>query len=236
MEWDNPSCVMDYRTNMYREIKICYHKMENLPVEIMNKEIGKYLDIPNMISMSFVCKDFQNIYEPQFKKIVKEIDPYIENGTVLDFLKITKVGPLEQVIYKTWRVIFQTIIKELETLYPYLSKKKILDTFYKVVPSYAIEDIKKHIQKFLKTSPIFILFLDVLYRNPYTSAYVELPEAFEADVNDMIDSLLNELSSSDKMIERDSSYESLTDESEDVIEYFPYENVSDAIETWIKYL
>lgn len=210
--------------------------MNNLPVEIMNKEIGKYLDIPNMISMSFVCKDFQDIYRPQFQKIVREMDPYIENGTVHDFLKITKVGLLDHVVYKTWRVIFQTIIKEFENLYPYLSRKKILETFYKVVPIYAIDDIKKHIESFLKTSPIFILFLNVLYRNPYTSAYVELPETFETDVNDMIDSLLNEFSSTDKTIERDSSVESLTDDSEDMIEYFPYENVSDAIETWIKYL
>jgi hypothetical protein len=207
-----------------------------MPVEIINKEIGKYLDIPNMISMSFVCKDFQDIYRPQFEKIVKEIDPYIENGTVHDFLKITKVGPLDQVIYKTWRVIFQTIIKELENLYPYLSRRTILETFHRVVPIYAIDEIKKHIENFLKSSSIFIIFLNVLYRNPYTSAFVELPESFETDVNDMIDSLLNELSSVDKVIERDSSNESLTDDSDDVIEYFPYENVSEAIETWIKYL
>lgn len=211
--------------------------MENLPIEIMNKEIGKFLDIPNMISMSFVCKDFQDIYRPQFEKIVKEIDPYIENGTIHDFLKITKVGPLNDVVYKTWRVIFQTIVKELESLYPYLSRKKILESFHRVVPSYAIDEIKKHIENFLKKSSIFILFMNVLYRNPYTSAYVELPESFETDINDMIDSLLNELSSIDKIIERDSSCESLTDESnEDMLEYFPYENVSDAIETWIKYL
>lgn len=211
--------------------------MENLPIEIMNKEIGKFLDIPNMISMSFVCKDFQDIYCPQFEKIVKEIDPYIENGTVHDFLKITKVGPLNDVVYKTWRVIFQTIVKELESLYPYLSRKKILESFHRVVPSYAIDEIKKHIEIFLKKTSIFILFMNVLYRNPYTSAYVELPESFETDINDMIDSLLNELSSIDKIIERDSSCESLTDESnEDMLEYFPYENVSDAIETWIKYL
>jgi hypothetical protein len=210
--------------------------MNHMPVEILNKEIGKYLDIPNMISMSFVCKDFQDIYRPQFEKIVKEIDPYIENGTVQDFLKITKVGPLDQVTYKTWRVIFLTIIKELENLYPYLSRKTILETFHRVVPIYAIDEIKKHIENFLKTSPIFIIFLNVLYRNPYTSAFIELPESFETDVNDMIDSLLNELSSVDKIIERDSSNESLTDDSDDVLEYFPYENVSEAIETWIKYL
>ena len=210
--------------------------MNYLPVEIINKEIGKYLDIPNMISMSFVCKDFQDIYRPQFEKIVKEIDPYIENGTVHDFLKITKVGPIDQVIYKTWRVIFQAIIKELENFYPYLSRRTILETFHRVVPIYAIDDIKKHIENFLKSSSIFIIFLNVLYRNPYTSAFVELPESFETDVNDMIDSLLNELSSVDRIIERDSSNESLTDDSDDVIEYFPYENVSEAIETWIKYL
>ena len=210
--------------------------MNYLPVEIINKEIGKYLDIPNMISMSFVCKDFQDIYRPQFEKIVKEIAPYIENGTVHDFLKITKVGPIDQVIYKTWRVIFQAIIKELENFYPYLSRRTILETFHRVVPIYAIDDIKKHIENFLKSSSIFIIFLNVLYRNPYTSAFVELPESFETDVNDMIDSLLNELSSVDRIIERDSSNESLTDDSDDVIEYFPYENVSEAIETWIKYL
>jgi hypothetical protein len=151
-------------------------------------------------------------------------------------LKITKVGPLDQIIYKTWRVIFQTIIKELENLYPYLNRRTILETFHRVVPIYAIDEIKKHIENFLKSSSIFIIFLKVLYRNPYTSAFVELPESFETDVNDMIDSLLNELSSVDKIIERDSSNESLTDDSDDMIEYFPYENVSEAIETWIKYL
>jgi hypothetical protein len=210
--------------------------MDQMPVEIINKEIGKYLDIPNMISMSFVCSDFQEIYRPQFQKIVKEMDPYIENGTVHDFLRITKVGTLENVIYKTWRVIFQTIIKELENLYPYLSRRTIQETFFRVVPSYAVDEIKKHIENFLKKSPIFIIFLNVLYRNPYVSAFIELPDAFETDVNDMIDSLLNELSSLDKTIERDSSTESFTDESDDVIDYFPYENVSEAIETWVKYL
>jgi hypothetical protein len=211
--------------------------MENLPIEILNKEIGSYLDISSMISMSFVSKDFQEIYQPQFQKIVKELDPYITNGTVHDFLNITKVGTLDNIIYKTWKVIFQTIIKELEYIYPYMTKGAIIETFHKIVPIDAINDIKKHIHKFMIDSNIFILYRNVLYRNPLSSSYVELSEAFETDINDIIDSLLHEISSMDRSIERDSSMESLTDESaEDIIEYFPYENITDAIETWIKYL
>jgi hypothetical protein len=214
--------------------------MEKLPIEILNKEIGKYLDIPNMISMSFVCKDFEEIYRSHFRKIVREIDPYIEDGNIHDFLRITRVGTLESIVYKTWRVIFLTIIRELEQIYPYLSRKFILDTFYQMVPMDAIQSIKNQIERFLKSSNIFIIFLGVLYRNPFSSAHVELPEAFETDINDMIDSLLHEFSASDRSIERDSSYESLssdlTEFTDDIIEYFPYENISEAIETWIKYL
>lgn len=211
--------------------------MENLPTEILDKEIGRYLDISSMISMSLVCKDYQEIYAPQFRKIVKEIDPYIDNGTVYDFLRITKIGPLEHIVYKFWYVVFQTIIKELELIHPHMRRKTIIETFHKVVPNDAVETIKKHVRNIFKDSPLFIIFNNVIYRNPLSSDYFELPEYFELDVNDMIDTLIHELSSMDKNIQRDSSNESLTDESyDDMIDYFPYENISEAIENWIKYL
>jgi len=211
--------------------------MNNLPVEIINKEIGSYLDIPSMISMSFVCKDFQDIYQPQFQKIVNEMDPYITNGTIHDFLNITKVGTLENIVYKIWRIIFQTIIRELECIYPYLTRKFIISSFHKIIPIDAVDEIKSHIKKFLLESKIFIIYKNVLYRNPLYSAFVELSETFETDINDMIDSLLHDLSASDRPLERDNSIESITDDSnEEIIEYFPYENITDAIESWIKYL
>jgi len=211
--------------------------MDNLPVEILDKEIGRYLDISSMISMSLVCKDYQEIYQPQIRKLVKEIDPYIEDGNVYDFLRITKIGPLDHVEYKFWTVIFNTIIKELELIHPYTTRKTIIDTFHKVVPIDAIDNIKKQIRKIFSNSPIFILFKNVIYRNPLSSEYFELPESFELDINDIVDVLLHELSSSDRGISKDSSNESLTDESlDDMFEYFPYENISDTIENWIKYL
>ena len=211
--------------------------MENLPVEILDKEIGSYLDIPSMISMSFINKDFQNIYQAQFQKLIHDMDPYIINGSVNDFLNITKVGTLDNTIYKVWRLIFQTIIKELEYLYPYVSRKSIVEIFYNVVPLDAVDGIKNHIKNFLTKTNIFIFYRNVLYRNPLSGGCIELSDTFETDINDMIDTLLNEIAMTDRSISRDNSMESITDDSaEDVIDYFPYENVTDAIENWVKYL
>jgi hypothetical protein len=211
--------------------------MDHLPTEILQSEIGRYLDIPSMISMSFVSKDYQEIYQPQFRKIVKEIDPYIEDGNVYDFLRITKIGPLDHFVYKFWNVIFRTMIKEIDLIHPYMTKKTIIDTFYKVVPIDAIESIRKQIREIFLNFPIFIVYKQVIYRNPHSSDYFQLPESLELDINDMIDTLLHELSSSDRTIVKDISLESLTDDSlEDMIEYFPYENISDSIENWIRYL
>jgi hypothetical protein len=187
--------------------------------------------------MSFVSKDYQEIYQPQFRKIVKEIDPYIEDGNVYDFLRITKIGPLDHFVYKFWNVIFRTMIKEIDLIHPYMTKKTIIDTFYKVVPIDAIESIRKQIREIFLNFPIFIVYKQVIYRNPHSSDYFQLPESLELDINDMIDTLLHELSSSDRTIVKDISLESLTDDSlEDMIEYFPYENISDSIENWIRYL
>ena len=207
-----------------------------MPVELLSKEVGKYLDIPSMISMSLTCKDFLDIYQPQFQKIVHELDPYIVEGTVYDFLNITKVGLLEHIIYKIWRIIFQTTLKEMEYIYPYINKKTIIEAFYRVIPLDAVDNIKNHIKIFLTQSNVFILYRGVLYRNPYTSSFIELSESFETDINDMVDTILHEIASVDRIMERDSSSDSLTDNSDDIIEYFPYENITDAIESWIKYL
>ena len=212
--------------------------MENIPSEILYHEIGRHLDIKSMISMSFVCKDYQEIYQPQFAKVVHEIDPFIEDGTVHDFLRITKIGPLEYVKYKFWKVMFQSIVKELEGIYPYMKRKEIHAYFLTSLPIDLAQTIRKHIDDFIQQSNMFFIFKDVVYKNPYHSSLIQLPEAFEIDINDMIDCLLHEMSNGEREIGRDTSMESLpTDESAlDTLEYFPYENVTEAIEGWLRYL
>jgi hypothetical protein len=219
--------------------------MENLPVEITFQEIGKYLDVPSMISMSFVNKDFQRIYQPYFSKIVKEIDPYIENGTVNDYLNITKIGTIENVVYKIWKNIFDTIIREVCIVNPTHSRKQIVDLFQKVIPVDAIELLRENIKKFIQEHERFMIFKNVVYRNPTVSNWVSLTENFETDINDMMDVLLHEIACQSTSISRENSLDSLTDdsnqtpsdESETVGEdYDSYENVICSVETFIKYL
>jgi hypothetical protein len=189
-----------------------------------------------MIQMSFVCKEYQEIYQPQFSKLIKEIDPFIENGTVHDFLRITKIGPMDYVKYKFWKIIFQAIVKELEVIYPYMKRKDIYAYFLNSLPLDLANTIKQHINNFITKSDMFFILNETVYKNPYHSSLIIFPEAFEIDINDMIDCLLHEMSNG-REIGRDISMESMTDESAlDSLEYFPYENVTEAIEGWLRYL
>jgi hypothetical protein len=211
--------------------------MENLPPEILYHELGNHLDIKSMIQMSYSCKNFEQIYHSKFTKLVKEIDPFIENGTVHDFLRITRIGPISYVKYKIWKILFQSIVKELEGIYPYMKRKEILHNCYQIVPTDLIQTIHKHIEHFIFNNELFFIFNDNVYKNPYHSSLIVFPEPFELDLNDMIDSLLHEMAVSQKEITRDVSIESLTDESNlDSLEYFPYDNVTEAIESWLRYL
>ena len=211
--------------------------MENLPPEIMYHEIGKHLDIKSMVQMSFVCKEYQEIYQPKFERLVQEIDPFIENGTIHDFLRITKIGPIDYVKYKFWKIIFQAIVKELEALYPYMKRKQIYGYFLTALPIDLANTIRQHIHDFIHKNDMFFIFRDVVYKNPYHSSLILFPEPFEIDINDMIDCLLHEMSTGGRDIPRDTSIESLTDESNlDSMEYFPYDNVTEAIEGWLRYL
>jgi hypothetical protein len=224
-------------------------KLEELPVEMLSSEIGEYLDISSMISMSFVCKDFQDIYQSRFQKIVNEIDPYIKDGNIHDFLRISKVGPSEYVVYKIWKSIFDSIIKEMEYIYPSIKRKHIMDTFVKVIPIGAINNLKDRIRDAILSSDIFISFRGVLYKNPYSFYMYDISEMFETEIIDMIDGILHEFSSVER-ISRENSFESRLrstsseslseissiNDSETSMEYFPYDNVTDSIENVLRYL
>jgi hypothetical protein len=223
--------------------------LQSLPVELLTHEIGKNLDISGMIAMSFVCKDFQEIYQPQFQKIVKELDPYITEGTVYDFLRITRVGTIDNVTYKIWKCLFDSIIKEMESIYPTTRKRDIIKTFVSVIRLKDVTNIKNQIKSYLLSSDIFFTYKEVFYKNPYGLDVYCIPESFETEIIDMIDGLLHELSFIDRNIPRDNSLDSLgsndsysiqhssTDESlTDSLEYFPYENVIETIENLLKIL
>ena len=210
------------------------------------KEIGKYMDLPSMISMSFVNKEFQKIYQPYFSKLVNEIDPYIENGTVMDYLNITKVGTVEQVVYKIWKNIFDSIIRETSLVNPSYNRKQMIDVFQKVIPNDAIELLKENIKKFINQCERFLVYRNVVYRNP-SITFINLSDNFETDINDMLDVLLHEMACQSGDISRDNSLDSLADSTPsdttpsseangEEIEIAPYENVADSIETFIRYL
>jgi len=214
--------------------------LNSIPVEIA-LEIGNNLDISGMIAMSFVCKDFQDIYQTQFQKLVKELDPYITNGTVYDFLKITRVSTVEQMAYKIWRNMFESIIKEMEFIYPTIRKRDIIQTFVRVITFDDVKNIQQQIRNYLVSSDIYICYREVLYKNPYSSDIFNIPEIFETEIIDMIDGILHELSYQERTISRDSSIDSIASEEPegesslgDSIEYFPYDNIMETFENVLK--
>jgi hypothetical protein len=179
--------------------------------------------------------------------LVKEIDPYIENGTVRDYLNLTKISTLENVVYKIWKTIFDSIIKEACFINSSYSRKQMIDTFQKVIPIDAIELLKTNIKKFVIQSEKFLIYQGVVYRNPSVSSYISLSDNFETDINDMIDVLLHEIACQSGDISRENSLDSINEDqtpssegTEDYlgeeIEIAPYENVADAVETFIRYL
>jgi len=217
--------------------------INSIPVEMV-LEIGSNLDILSMISMSFVCKDFQDIYQQEFQKIVKELDPYITNGTVYDFLKITRVCTVEQMVYKIWRNIFEAMIKEMENIYPTIKRRNIIETFVRVIPLEDVENLKVKIKNYVSSCDIFICYKDVIYKNPYSLDVYNITEFFESDIIDMVDGILHELSIQERTISRDNSIDSITSDESipqdddsslgDSMEYFPYENIMETFENTLK--
>jgi hypothetical protein len=210
--------------------------MEYLPIEILDIEIGKYLDLSGIISMSFVNKSMMEIYHPKIKQIVSKLDPFAKQISVYDLLRMMRIGTLENATFKIYRFLIQNIINEINRIYPYLSKEKIISIFSNGVPDDAINELKTKITNFIQTARIFLIYRNVVYRNYLVDEVIDLNKVFEMDLIDMIDPLMHELSLSDQCVEYDeytSSDTASNNDSEQIIDYFPYENIIDSMNHWI---
>lgn len=212
--------------------------MEYLPIEILEIEIGKYLDLSGLISISFVNKSMMEIYHPKIKQIVLKLDPFAKQISVYELLRMMRVGTLENTIFKIYRFLTQNIINEMNCIYPYLSKEKIISIFVNVVPQDAILELKSKIKNFIITNKIFFVYCNVVYKNYLVEQQINFYKCFEMDLIDIIDPLMHEISEyenteGDMETEGYVSDISSNTDSEQMIDYFPYENIIDSLDHWI---
>jgi hypothetical protein len=210
--------------------------MEYLPIEILDVEIGKYLDLSGIISMSFVNKSMMEIYHPKIKQIVLKLDPFAKQISVYDLLRMMRIGTLENTTFKIYRFLIQNIINEMNCIYPYLSKEKIISIFVNGVPDDAIHELKTKIKNFIQTTRIFLIYRNVVYRNYLVDEVIDMNKVFEMDLIDLIDPLMHEISLSENQGVENDGYTSDTasnTDSEQIIDYFPYENIIDSMDHWI---
>lgn len=209
--------------------------MENLPVEILEKEIGIYLDISGLIAMSLVNKHFQCVYQPFFRKMILEIDPFHNEDemTVYDYLSVTRVGTVKNVIFRIWKNIFDSIQKEIRQIYPYINPNKLTKIICDNCPIDAVESIKSHIEKSIVFTDRFFIYNNVVYRN-YNLSFgsLNLSKNLESELVDLLDAIMHSNFDSPRFTA--DSEEEISDEEE--VEYIPYENVLDSLETFVNNL
>ena len=209
--------------------------MENLPVEILEKEIGIYLDISGLIAMSLVNKHFQCVYRPYFSKLILEIDPFHnqEETSVYEYLSITRVGTVKNVVFRIWKNIFDSIQKEIRQLYPYIHPNKLAKTICDNCPIDAVESIKTHIEKTIVFTDRFFIYNNVAYRN-YNLSFgsLILSKNLESELVDLLDAIMHSNFDSPRFTA--DSEEEISDEEE--FEYVPYENIIDSLETFVNNL
>jgi hypothetical protein len=182
-------------------------KMENLPQEILGIEIGKYLDVSGLIAISLVNKKMMAVYQPRISLIIRELDPFaFTTGDIHQLLGMLRIGTVDNVIFKMWHLIYDQIITEMRYFYPYITPDKI--------------------------SNIFLVYRNVVYKNYWSIRLIDIRSYLETDIVDIIDPLLHELSDRSDNKQEDQSASSSTTEEE----YFIYENIMDALETYIRYL
>jgi hypothetical protein len=208
-------------------------KMENLPQEILGIEIGKYLDVSGLIAISLVNKKMMAVYQPRISLIIRELDPFaFTTGDIHQLLGMLRIGTVDNVIFKMWHLIYDQIITEMRYFYPYITPDKINELFVHSVPSDAIVDLKNKMIRYIGTSNIFLVYRNVVYKNYWSIRLIDIRSYLETDIVDIIDPLLHELSDRSDNKQEDQSASSSTTEEE----YFIYENIMDALETYIRYL
>jgi hypothetical protein len=209
--------------------------MESLPVEILSVEIGKYLDLSGLICMSLVNKSMMEIFHYNIQVVIQKIDPYSDSGTVFDLLSMIKIGTIKNMRFKIWQNLFHETINQINHVYPYLQRQKIIDTFVQVVPKDAVEDIKNKITHYIYHHSGFFIFRDVVYRNKLLIKHnKEISNFLETELIDIVDPLLHELSESSEPKTEDTSDDSAQDS--EMMEYFPYDDILDSLEKTVQYL
>lgn len=213
--------------------------MENLPVEILSEEIGKYLDLSGLIAISLVNKSFMNIFYHNVKVAILKIDPYSTGENIYDLLNMLRVGTLENVVFKIYKNVFQQILAEMQYVYPYVQRDKIVQTFVQVVPNDAMRDLKNKIKQWMiqQSSPQFFIYKNVVYRNYLKNEPLQIQINLETDLIDLIDPLLHELSEQYEIKTDDSSdISSATSNLDQNMDYFPYENILESMERFVNLL
>lgn len=220
--------------------------MENLPVEIIQIEIGKYLDLSGLIAMSLTNKKMMNIFHRPISQIVYQIDPFSQDTSIFDLLNMMRIGTMSNVVFKIYKYMIRQIVHEIFLLHPYHRKERIIMTLTEVVPTDAIQDLKNKIKDYITKSDLFIVFRDVVYRNYLVDETLyNLENAFVNELMDIIEPLLHELSErSNNSLREDisdlstgtSSGNSYDNSLTDAIDYFPYENVVDSLELMLRNL
>lgn len=205
--------------------------MEYQPIEILQVEIGKYLDLSGLIAISFLNKSMMEIYQHKIKEVILKIDPFATENTIYDLLHMLRIGNIKSMVFKIYKFLIQQILKEMSYLHPYYSKEKILGIFVDVVPSDAIQELKSKIKNFVEESKLFFIYQGTVYRNYFEEGIFDLYKLFESDLIDIIDLLLHELSERNDLKTEESDMSTTTES--DQMDYVPYENIMDSLDTWI---
>lgn len=208
--------------------------MDKLPMEILQYEIGKYLDLSGLISISLTNKKLLDVYQPVVEKIILQIDPYSTKKSIGDLLGMLRVGNLERVSFKIYNFLRQSIINEIHDIYDYKRKNEIQTIFFSVIPAQAIVELKSKIDRFVQESKVFIIHRDTVYRN-HIPVSVNC-SVFETELADILEVMLHEFSEMEK--DDDSVSDSVSDSISisdiiDSMDYHPCENIISSFETWI---